>query len=296
MSSDRVRAGYTEGVVSIIVNSALFTIKLYFGVLYNSVAVIADAVHTLSDSLTSLVVIIGFRVASKKPDSEHPFGHGRAELVAALIIGAALGFTAFELGVESFKKLQEASSLLFSPVLVLVLVASSIVKEALARWALKLADKYGSQSIRSDAWHHRSDALVSGVLAVAVLIGREYWWFDGLAGLVLSLYILYTAIKLVLEPSSELIGRAPGEDVIRSIERVARSASPLVLGVHHVHVHRYGDHVEVTLHIDLPDEITLEEAHRVATLVEERIRSELGYEATVHAEPATSKHRVKHED
>ena len=296
MSSDRVRAGYTEGVVSIIVNSALFTIKLYFGVLYNSVAVIADAVHTLSDSLTSLVVIIGFRVASKKPDSEHPFGHGRAELVAALIIGAALGFTAFELGVESFKKLQEASSLLFSPVLVLVLVASSIVKEALARWALKLADKYGSQSIRSDAWHHRSDALVSGVLAVAVLIGREYWWFDGLAGLVLSLYILYTAIKLVLESSSELIGRAPGEDVIRSIERVARSASPLVLGVHHVHVHRYGDHVEVTLHIDLPDEITLEEAHRVATLVEERIRSELGYEATVHAEPATSKHRLKHED
>jgi cation diffusion facilitator family transporter len=296
MSSDRVRAGYTEGVVSIIVNSALFTIKLYFGVLYNSVAVIADAVHTLSDSLTSLVVIIGFRVASKEPDSEHPFGHGRAELVAALIIGAALGFTAFELGVESFKKLQEASSLLFSPVLVLVLVASSIVKEALARWALKLADKYGSQSIRSDAWHHRSDALVSGVLAVAVLIGREYWWLDGLAGLVLSLYILYTAIKLVLESSSELIGRAPGEDVIRSIERVAKSASPLVLGVHHVHVHRYGDHVEVTLHIDLPDEITLEEAHRVATLVEERIRSELGYEATVHAEPATSKHRVKHED
>jgi cation diffusion facilitator family transporter len=296
MSSDRVRAGYTEGVVSIIVNSALFTIKLYFGVLYNSIALIADAVHTLSDSLTSLVVIIGFRVASKEPDSEHPFGHGRAELVAALIIGAALGFAAFELGVESFKKLQEASSLLFSPVLVLVLVASSIVKEALARWALKLADKYGSQSIRSDAWHHRSDALVSGVLAVAVLIGREYWWFDGLAGLVLSLYILYTAIKLVLESSSELIGRAPGEDVIRSIERVAKSASPLVLGVHHVHVHRYGDHVEVTLHIDLPDEITLKEAHRVATLVEERIRSELGYEATVHAEPATSKHRVKHED
>jgi cation diffusion facilitator family transporter len=296
MSSDRVRAGYTEGVVSIIVNSALFTIKLYFGVLYNSVALIADAVHTLSDSLTSLVVIIGFRVASKKPDSEHPFGHGRAELVAALIIGAALGFTAFELGVESFKKLQEASSLLFSPVLVLVLVASSIVKEALARWALKLADKYGSQSIRSDAWHNRSDALVSGVLAIAVLIGREYWWFDGLAGLVLSFYILYTAIKLVLESSSELIGRAPGEDVIRSIERVAKSASPLVLGVHHVHVHRYGDHVEVTLHIDLPDEITLEEAHRVATLVEERIRSELGYEATVHAEPATSKHRLKHED
>lgn len=296
MSSDRVRAGYTEGVVSIIVNSALFTIKLYFGALYNSIALITDAVHTLSDSLTSLVVIIGFRVASKEPDSEHPFGHGRAELVAALIIGAALGFTAFELGVESFKKLQEASSLLFSPVLVLVLVASSIVKEALARWALKLADKYGSQSIRSDAWHHRSDALVSGVLAVAVLIGREYWWLDGLAGLVLSLYILYTAIKLVLESSSELIGRAPGEDVIRSIERVAKSASPLVLGVHHVHVHRYGDHVEVTLHIDLPDEITLEEAHRVATLVEERIRSELGYEATVHAEPATSKHRVKHED
>jgi len=296
VSADRVRAGYLEGVVSVVVNTVLFAVKLYFGLLCNSVAVVADAVHTFSDSLTSIVVIAGFRIASRKPDLEHPFGHGRAELIAALIIGVVLGFAAFELGVESFRRLLEASLLLFSPLLVVVLASSATVKLVLAEWAFRLAEKYSSPSIKGDAWHHRLDALVSGALAVAVLTSSEYWWFDGLAGVVISAVVLYSAIRVVLESSSELLGRAPGRDVIEKIEYLAKSTSPLVFGVHHVHVHKYGDHVEVTLHVDLPDTITLEEAHRIATLIEERIKNELGYEATVHTEPVSGKHRIKHSD
>jgi len=296
LSNPRERAGYLEGVVSLLVNTVLFTVKFYYGVLCNSIAVVADAIHTLSDSLTSIIVIVGFRVAYRKPDYEHPFGHGRAELVASLIIGVVLGFVAFELSAESYRKLLGASTLMFSSTLIVILAFSALIKELLAQWAFKLADKYSSQSIRGDAWHHRSDALVTGVLAVAVLIGNRYWWFDGAAGLALSLLILYTAIKLVLEVSSELLGKAPEKVIIERIKYIAKSVSPVVLGVHHIHVHRYGEHVEVTLHVDLPDTITLEEAHKIATLVEERVRSELGYEATVHVEPATSKYKIKHED
>jgi len=296
LSNPRERAGYLEGVVSLLVNTVLFTVKFYYGVLCNSIAVVADAIHTLSDSLTSIIVIVGFRVAYRKPDYEHPFGHGRAELVASLIIGVVLGFVAFELSAESYRKLLGASTLMFSSTLIVILAFSALIKELLAQWAFKLADKYSSQSIRGDAWHHRSDALVTGVLAVAVLIGNRYWWFDGAAGLALSLLILYTAIKLVLEVSSELLGKAPEKVIIERIKYIAKSVSPVVLSVHHIHVHRYGEHVEVTLHVDLPDTITLEEAHKIATLVEERVRSELGYEATVHVEPATSKYKIKHED
>jgi cation diffusion facilitator family transporter len=296
MLSERVRAGYIEGSVSIVVNTMLFLIKLYTGLLFNSVAVIADAVHTLSDSLTSLVVIIGFKISSKKPDLEHPFGHGRAETIAALVIGVALGFTAYEISAESFRRILERSAFLYSILLVIVLLASSIVKELLAKWAFRLADKYSSQSIRNDAWHHRTDAFLTGALAVAMLVGSEYWWFDSVAGLLISLFVLYVAIKLVLESSSVLLGKAPGRDIIEKIVRIAESTSPLILGVHHIHVHEYGEHVEITLHIDLPDEITLEEAHKVATLVEEKIKSELGYEVTVHCEPITSKRKIKHED
>jgi cation diffusion facilitator family transporter len=296
MLSDRVRAGYVEGSVSILVNAVLFLVKLYAGLLFNSIAVIADAVHTLSDCLTSLVVIVGFKVSSKKPDSEHPFGHGRAEVIAALVIGVALGFTAYEISAESFRKIVEGSPLHSSILLVVLLLASGIVKEVLAEWAFKLAGKYRSQSIRSDAWHHRTDAVLTLALAVALLIGGEYWWLDGVAGLLISLFVLYTAIKLVLESSSMLLGKAPSRDLIERIEQLAKSTSPLVLSVHHIHVHEYGEHVEVTLHIDLPDNITLEEAHKVASLVEERIKSELGYVATAHVEPVTSKRAVKHED
>ncbi len=296
VSLDRERAGYLEGVISIVVNTVLFAVKFYYGVLCNSIAIVADAIHTLSDSLTSIIVIVGFRVAYRKPDYEHPFGHGRAELIASLIIGVVLGFTAYELGVESYRKLLEASTLMFSSILIVVLAFSALIKELLAQWAFKLADKYSSQSIRGDAWHHRSDALITGVLAIAVLIGNRYWWFDGAAGLALSLIILYTAIKLVLEASSELLGKAPEKSIIERIKYIAKSASPVVLNVHHIHIHRYGEHVEVTLHVDLPDTITLEEAHKIATLVEEKIKSELGYEVTVHVEPATSKHKIKHED
>ena len=296
MSEERKRIIYLEGVTSIVVNTALFAVKFYYGFVYNSIAIVTDAVHTLSDSLTSIIVIVGSRVAYRKPDSEHPFGHGRSELIASLIIGVVLGFVAYELGAESYKKLLEASTLVFSSILVIVLALSALIKELLAQWAFRLAEKYGSQLIRGDAWHHRSDALVTGVLLVAMLVGNRYWWFDGAAGLAISLLILYTAIKLLLEASSELLGRAPEKNLIDRIKHIAESASSIVLNVHHIHVHKYGEHVEVTLHVDLPDTITLEEAHKIATLIEERIKNELGYETTVHVEPAKSKHEIKHED
>jgi cation diffusion facilitator family transporter len=296
MCAERERAGYLEGVVSIVVNVLLFIVKFYYGLLFNSIAVIADAIHTLSDSLTSAILIVGFRIAYRRPDYEHPFGHGRAELIASLIIGVVLGFVAYELSVESYRKLLEASTLVFSLILVIILAFSALVKELLAQWAFRLADKYNSQSIRGDAWHHRSDALVTGILAIAIFIGSKYWWFDGAAGLALSLIIFYVAIKLVFEASSELLGKAPEKNIIEKIIYIAKNASPTILSVHHIHVHKYGEHVEVTLHVDLPDTITLEEAHKIATLVEEKIKSELGYETTVHVEPVTSKHKIKHED
>ena len=283
--AERKAAGFMEGFVSVFINVALFILKYYFGLVHNSIAVVADAVHTLSDAGTSIVVIIGFWVAYKPPDKEHPFGHGRAEEIGAVVIGTLLGVAGFEFLVRSYEKLVSRETLIFSWVLVGVLLFSSVVKELLARWALRLGKSYESRSIVGDAWHHRSDAIATTLLALGVLVGAEYWWVDGFLGMLVSLIIMYTSIKIVFEASRELLGYEPTKREKDLLSDLAREVSPLIGDVHHIHVHKYGDHVEASLHIRLPKTIKLEEAHEIATKLEGKIKDKLGWEVTVHLEP-----------
>ncbi|MEM4628853.1 MAG: cation diffusion facilitator family transporter [Zestosphaera sp.] len=282
-------AGLTEGLVSVFINVVLFALKYYFGLIHNSIAVVADAVHTLSDAGTSVVVIIGFWIAYRPPDEEHPFGHGRAEQIGAVVIGTLLGVAGFEFLMSSYGKLVSREALTFSWVLVGVLLFSSVVKELLARWALRLGKSYESRSIVGDAWHHRSDAIATTLLALGVLIGANYWWVDGFLGVLVSLIIIYTSIKIVLEASRDLLGSRPTRHEKDLLNNLVREVSPLIEDVHHIHVHKYGDHVEVSLHIRLPKTIKLEEAHEIATKLEDKIKNTLGWEATVHPEPEDEK-------
>lgn len=287
----RRTAGFIEGFVSIFVNIILFVLKYYLGLIHNSIAVMADAIHTLSDAGTSVVVVIGFWIAYRPPDEEHPFGHGRAEQISAVIIGTLLGVAGFEFLMSSYEKLISMEALTFSWVLVGVLLFSSVIKELLARWALRLGKSYESRSIVGDAWHHRSDALATVLLALGVLIGAEYWWVDGFLGMLVSLIIIYTSIKMVLESSKDLLGSKPTKYEKDLLISLAREVSPLIKNVHHVHIHKYGDHVEASLHIKLPKTMSLEEAHEIATKLENKIKNTLGWEVTVHPEPEDMKER-----
>ncbi len=287
----RRTAGFTEGFVSIFVNIILFILKYYLGLIHNSIAVMADAIHTLSDAGTSVVVVIGFWVAYKPPDEEHPFGHGRAEQISAVIIGTLLGVAGFEFLMSSYEKLISMEALTFSWVLVGVLLFSSVIKELLARWALRLGKSYESRSIVGDAWHHRSDAIATVLLVLGVLIGADYWWVDGFLGMLVSLIIIYTSIKMVLESSKDLLGSKPTKHERDLLINLAREISPLIESVHHVHIHKYGDHVEASLHIKLPKTMSLEEAHEIATKLENKIKNTLGWEVTVHPEPEDMKER-----
>jgi len=281
----RRRAGYLEGVVSIIVNTALFAAKFYVALLHNSAALLADSVHTLSDSLTSVVVIVGFWISYRPADREHPLGHGRAEAVATVVIGTLLASVAAELFQASIGKILSRESLLFSWYIIAVLATSAITKEAMARWSMWLGRRYEAQPLVADAWHHRADATASTLLAISIALGREVWWVDGVLGLVVSSFILYTSIRLVAGGSRELLGTGPTEKEVETLKKLAYSSSDKVADVHHIHVHRYGTHTEVTLHIRLDGKTTLEEAHEISSNVERRIKEELGWEATVHPEP-----------
>lgn len=155
------KLGYREGLVSVILNLLLFVLKYYAGIASASLALIADAWHTLSDSLTSLVVIFGIKLSSKKPDKEHPFGHGRWEQISALIIAILLALIGVEFMKDAIAKLRGHEAADFGWLAYLATVASIVLKEGLARNAFYIARKTGNAAVKADGWHHRSDALSS---------------------------------------------------------------------------------------------------------------------------------------
>jgi cation diffusion facilitator family transporter len=285
---ERKRVGYLEGFVSIILNTALFLVKIIVGLMCNSIAVLADAIHTFSDSLTSIVVVVGYRVGSKPPDKEHPFGHGRAEALATLIIASMLFMVGVDFLVKSIEKLLSGESYVFSWLLVIAMAVSAVVKEGLALWAFQLGKKYGAQPIVADAWHHRSDAIASALLALAFAFGSNIPWLDSALGIAVSIIIVVTSLKLMIEPFMELLGKAPTVAEVDKLKKIIYSVSPEVKDVHHIHLHRYGDHVEATLHIKVRDSMSVKDAHELATKIENRIMEELGWVATVHIEPESA--------
>jgi cation diffusion facilitator family transporter len=157
---DRKKASYIEGTIAIFGNVALFVLKYWAGIVSGSIALLADAWHTLSDSISSVVVILGAKLAAKKPDKDHPFGHGRWELVSSIIIAMLLVLIAVEFIRDAIGQLELRGSADFGTLALVVTVFSVVVKEAMAQYAFYLARKSGSSTVRADGWHHRTDALV----------------------------------------------------------------------------------------------------------------------------------------
>ena len=278
------KLGYREGLVSVILNLLLFVLKYYAGIASASLALIADAWHTLSDSLTSLVVILGIKLSSKKPDKEHPFGHGRWEQISALIIAILLALVGVEFMKDAIAKLRGHEAADFGWLAYLATVASIVLKEGLARYAFYIARKTGN-AVKADGWHHRSDALSSLMVLAGLFLSPYFWWIDSVLGMLISFMLFYAAYGIIREAVNKILGEEPSEEVIGKVEQIVKAEMGNVAYPHHYHIHHYGDHIEFTFHIKVPGEETVEEAHRKATLIEMQIKTELKIDATIHIEP-----------
>ncbi len=285
MKTNNHTLAITEGWVSVAVNSTLFVLKFWAGLATGSIAIIADAWHTLSDSLTSIVVVIGAKISSKPADEEHPFGHGRAELIAALIIGVLLSVVAFNFILEGAKRLQTKEIVNYSTFAIVATVLSVLIKEAIAQYAFWIARKTRSKSVRADAWHHRSDAISSLVILIGIFLGRHVWWIDGVLGIVVALLIFYAAYDILRDAMNIMMGEIPEKTMIDQVKNICESESLLEMKPHHFHIHRYGEHTEMTFHIRLPDNLSLFDSHEIATRIELRIKDEMGIISTIHMEP-----------
>ena len=279
------KLGYREGLVSVILNLLLFVLKYYAGIASASLALIADAWHTLSDSLTSLVVILGIKLSSKKPDKEHPFGHGRWEQISALIIAILLALVGVEFMKDAIAKLRGHGAADFGWLAYLATVASIVLKEGLARYAFYIARKTGNAAVKADGWHHRSDALSSLMVLAGLFLSPYFWWIDSVLGMLISFMLFYAAYGIIREAVNKILGEEPSEEVIGKVEQIVKAEMGNVAYPHHYHIHHYGDHIEFTFHIQVPGEETVEEAHRKATLIEMQIKTELKIDATIHIEP-----------
>ncbi|MFH1120548.1 MAG: cation diffusion facilitator family transporter [Bacteroidota bacterium] len=278
------------GWLSIITNILLFILKFWAGVTTGSIAIIADAWHTLSDSLTSVVVLVGVRISAKPADEEHPFGHGRAELIAAMIIGVLLSIVAFNFVLEAIQHLRSRELVNYSIFAIAVTVVSIVVKEALAQYAFGVARKSNSRSVRADAWHHRSDAISSVVILTGIFLGRHAWWIDGVLGIVVAFLIFYAAYDILKDAINTILGEIPENKLIEQVRTICKSETILEINPHHFHIHRYGDHIEMTFHIRLPKGLSLFDSHEIASRIELRVRNEMGIISTIHMEPESTEH------
>ena len=279
------RLAYLQGWVSIVINALLFIFKYWAGLVTGSLALMADAWHTLSDSLSSVIVLVGAKISSLPPDKEHPFGHGRAELIAAVIIGVILGLIGFEFARDSIARLANHESVVFGNFAIWVTAISVVVKESLAQFSFWASKKTGNPSLKADGWHHRSDAISSLIILIGIFAGSYYWWIDGVLGLIVSLLLFYAAYEIIKEGTYPLLGEEPESKLLDEIKSIAKKSSSIDAHVHHVHVHRYGRHVELTMHIKLPKHTTLQNAHEIADGIETEIAEQLNIEATIHMEP-----------
>ena len=277
-----------------IVNMLLLVFKFVAGVLGNSAAMIADAVHSLSDFLTDIVVIAFVKLSSKPADQDHDYGHGKYETVASSIIGMALVVVAVLLGwggVEKIIQVAKGEQLEQPGVIALVAAVLSVaLKEWVFRITKKVALDVNSQALEANAWHHRSDAMSSVGTSIgiggAVLLGKSWAVLDPIASVVVSIMILIAAFRLLRQASGELLEESLPKSTEDKIESIVYQ-DKLVTDIHHLHTRRIGSIIAIEMHLRLPGDITLEESHRHATRIEQALRGEFGAGTHImlHIEP-----------
>lgn len=281
----RSAVGRLEAWVSIALNSALAGIKGALGLSIGSLALLADAVHTLSDIATSLVVLFGFKIAGKPADREHPFGHGRAEYVATLIIAVMLGVVGFEFAKSAVGRLMEPVSISAGWGSLGIIALTIYLKLWMGKFSLVLGEQIGSSTLKADAWHHRSDAYSSMLVLVAVAgSANGYPALDGMGGIAIGLYMIYTGYRLAREAIDPLLGEPPSPELVAQIRELCR-AQDHVYDAHDITVHNYGHHQFLGLHVEVEDRLNIQDAHDVAEEVAVLLREELGAYATVHIDP-----------
>ena len=282
------KLGYREGLVSVILNLLLFVLKYYAGIASASLALIADAWHTLSDSLTSLVVILGIKLSSKKPDKEHPFGHGRIEYISSLIVSFIIILVGFELMKGSVEKILHPQEIAFQPILVAILTLSVLVKVWMFSYNRYMAKKIDSSVLNATAFDSLNDVYATGAVILATIAGQfTKLPVDGITGFIVSILVMVTGYKISKNTIGILLGTPPKPEVVNEINEIILGQEGIV-GVHDLIIHDYGPgRVMASVHAEVPDTIDIVRIHEIIDETEKRILQDMGIHIVIHMDPIT---------
>jgi len=276
-------------ILGILVNGVLATAKLIGGIVGNAYVLVADAVESMTDIFSSFVVWRGLAVATQPPDADHPYGHGKAEPLAASFVSLTLVAAAIGIAIQAIREIltPHHSPRAFTIWLLVIVV---IVKESLYRFVFSVGKELTSNAVRSDAWHHRSDAITSAAAAIGIGIalwgGSGYESADDWAALFASCIIAYNGLRLFKPAIDELMDTSPSEELQQQITALAIQC-PGVLAVEKVLARKTGFTYLVDMHIEVDKSITVEKAHDIAHRVKDTIREQIPKvaEVLIHVEP-----------
>ena len=282
----RLKYGVLCGAVGILFNIVLFAGKLIAGTITKSIGITADAFNNLSDAGSSVITLVGFRLSDAKADKEHPFGHGRFEYIAGLIVSMAILLMGFELAKTSVEKIIHPEDVTFSFLALGVLITSIITKLYMFFYNRGIGKKIDSAAMRATALDSFSDVAATSTVLLSTLIGKWTGWrIDGYAGLAVALFILYTGVRAAKETVSPLLGQPPAQEFVDKIEQIVISQDGIV-GVHDLVVHDYGPGRRmISLHAEVPADGNMILLHDTVDNLEKLLRKECGCEAVIHMDP-----------
>ena len=282
----RQRYGVVSGVVGILCNALLCTAKIAAGLLTGAVSIVADGINNLSDGGSCVVSLLGFKMAGKPADDKHPFGHGRIEYVAGLIVSFIIVLMGVELAKTSLDKIFHPEEISFSWITPAVLGISILVKLWMCFFNRKMGDKIDSAVLRATAMDSLSDVAATSAVLAGFVIG--YWArvnLDGYLGVLVALFILYTGVSTAKGTLDLLLGEAPDPEFVKQIQQEVLS-SPEIIGVHDLIVHNYGPgHSVVSLHAEVPCDVDILKIHDTIDNAERDLKMKFDCEVVIHMDP-----------
>lgn len=277
--------GFLTGIVGIILNFLLFSGKLFAGIITSSISIIADAINNLSDTGSSVITMVGFKLAGRPADSEHPFGHGRIEYIASLFVSALILFMGFELEKGSIEKIINPEDISFNVISLVILGLSLLVKLYIFLYNRKIGSLISSSTMKATALDSLSDCISTGAV-IAGLIVFLIWGIniDGYVGVIVGLFIFKTGIESIKESITPLLGEKADEELITDIRETALSFEN-VTGIHDLIIHNYGvGQNMISFHAEVPAEMEFMEAHEMIDTIENEMKKKYGC-VTIHMDP-----------
>lgn len=282
----RASYGLTASAVGAASNLLLFVAKIIIGTLSGSIAIITDAINNLSDMLSSLVALVGFKVAAKKPDRVHPFGHERSETIAGFVIAILIMFVGFEFATSSIGKIREPSEVTFKATTYLVLLLSIGLKLWQVLFYRQIAKQIKSETLVATAKDSLNDVYTTvAVLLSAVIQSYTHWHLDGYVGLAVAIYIMISAVGMLRTFINDLLGDQPEADLTARITKQLDTYES-ILGYHDLLIHQYGANTTfATVHVELDSSWSLDQAHKVIDKIEHDFWHQLGIHLVCHTDP-----------